>query len=186
MINLLESQIAVYQTRYPDEDLSSLLSQLDDERSDDSWPFLSRHNMRGHITASAFVVNPARTHVLLIDHAFLKMWLQPGGHWECDVSLLDAARREVVEETGVICEIEESVPLDIDSHTIPANEKKNEDAHVHHDFVFLATADPEAELTHQVEEVHEAKWIPIADIMGLGNRLSRIAGKITGYYSCAI
>ncbi len=181
LIDSINDQILIYQKRYPDEDLSELLLQLADEGHDGTWDYLSRHNMRGHITASVFAVNPARTHVLLIDHAFLKMWLQPGGHWEGDTSLALAASRECVEETGAVCKIEEEIPLDIDSHIIPENEKKGEASHTHHDFVYLATVDPTDPLTHQIDEVHAAKWVPIVDILNLDNRLSRLGRKVTGY-----
>ena len=38
----------------------------------------------GHITGSAWVVNPARSHVLLTHHRKLKRWFQPGGHSDGD------------------------------------------------------------------------------------------------------
>ena len=38
----------------------------------------------GHFTASAFVVSPDGTKVLLVEHARLGRWLQPGGHIEAD------------------------------------------------------------------------------------------------------
>jgi 8-oxo-dGTP pyrophosphatase MutT (NUDIX family) len=56
----------------------------------------------GHITASAIVLSPDLSSVLVIHHKKLLRWLQPGGHIEKeDASLLDAARREAYEETAV-------------------------------------------------------------------------------------
>jgi 8-oxo-dGTP pyrophosphatase MutT (NUDIX family) len=49
----------------------------------------------GHLTASAWVVNPVKTHVLLTHHRKFICWLQLGGHVdEGDESLLTAALRE--------------------------------------------------------------------------------------------
>lgn len=52
-----------------------------------------------------------------------------------------AARREVLEETGVntFCADEHNQPLllHIDSHIIPLNEKKQEPEHWHHAMTFL-------------------------------------------------
>src|SRR5437016_10723464 len=60
-------------------------------------PF-SRHNyIPGHLTASGIVLNADRSRTLLIFHAKLQRWLQPGGHFEpgeCDPSA--TAAREVL------------------------------------------------------------------------------------------
>ncbi len=57
-----------------------------------------RETLPGHVTASAWIVDPARTQVLLLHHGKLNRWLQPGGHWEEDPDLLSAALREAREE----------------------------------------------------------------------------------------
>lgn len=130
----------------------------------------ARSNMTGHVTTSAAVLNPAGNKILLIDHAFLKKWLPPGGHFELPGGLWDSANREVGEETGVLDAILHawshlhSIPLDIDSHAIPANPAKNEGAHFHHDFRFLAVA-PESALQAQLAEVHAAEWAPVAKLL---------------------
>ncbi|MDX1745166.1 MAG: NUDIX domain-containing protein, partial [Halobacteriales archaeon] len=57
-------------------------------------------------TASGFVVDGER--VLLVDHARLGRWLQPGGHIEARETPVEAAIREVREETGVVMAIHDS------------------------------------------------------------------------------
>lgn len=94
----------------------------------------------GHFTASAFVVSPDLKQTLLIFHAKLQRWLQPGGHIEVDDSTIEqSARREVTEELG-LSDLALSCPgiFDVDIHPIPPF--KSEAAHEHFDvrFVFQA------------------------------------------------
>jgi 8-oxo-dGTP pyrophosphatase MutT (NUDIX family) len=69
-------------------------------------------------------------------HARLRRWLQPGGHLEpTDDSIVAAARREVLEETGVIVDAGPDTRLvAVDVHDIPAG--RGEPAHRHHDLMF--------------------------------------------------
>ena len=97
----------------------------------------SRSNILGHITASGLVINNDK--VLLIFHPYVRRWLQPGGHIDAWETPIDAAIREVFEETGLICELAAGScdPLDIDVHIIPSNPTKGEEEHLHIDLLFL-------------------------------------------------
>ena len=97
----------------------------------------SRANKVGHITASGLVIRDDK--VLLIFHPYVRRWLQPGGHIDEGESPIDAAIREVFEETGLICELAAGScdPLDIDVHIIPSNPTKGEEEHLHIDLLFL-------------------------------------------------
>jgi 8-oxo-dGTP pyrophosphatase MutT (NUDIX family) len=56
----------------------------------------------GHLTASALVLDGTGSRVLLTLHPRLGRWVQLGGHCEdCDVDIIEAARREATEESGV-------------------------------------------------------------------------------------
>lgn len=84
----------------------------------------SRKTFSGHVTCSAIVLDPAGR-VLHIRHNALRRWLRPGGHLEdSDASLIEAARREVAEETGIpaggLTPLDH-LPVDVDVHLIPAN-----------------------------------------------------------------
>ena len=76
--------------------------------------------------------------MLLILHPYIKKWFQPGGHIDEGESPIEAAIREVYEETGLVCmsDIEYPEPIDIDVHEIPANPNKNEGAHLHVDLLY--------------------------------------------------
>ncbi|GAB4335678.1 MAG: NUDIX hydrolase [Dehalococcoidia bacterium] len=56
-----------------------------------------------HFTATAYVV--ARGHTLLLWHEKLRMWLPPGGHCEPNEDPVQAALREVGEESGLEAEV---------------------------------------------------------------------------------
>ena len=58
---------------------------------------------RRHFTATAFVVDGERT--LLHWHKRLQQWMPPGGHIEPEEDPVEAALREVLEETGITAEI---------------------------------------------------------------------------------
>ncbi|TJZ42873.1 NUDIX domain-containing protein [Streptomyces piniterrae] len=149
--------LTAYLDEHPDEKptLAPVLHLLD-EGAD----LASRKEFRGHATAGAVLAGPDGR-ILHIHHLALDKWLLPGGHLEADDStLLDAARRELAEETGIPADTVASVddtPLHIDVHPIPANQAKSEPGHQHIDFRFLFRTTAEVgEL--QTEEVTDAAW----------------------------
>jgi 8-oxo-dGTP pyrophosphatase MutT (NUDIX family) len=124
-------------------------------------PFARRQFTPGHITCTGLVLAPDGERLLLVHHRRLDRWLLPGGHVEPeDLEIWDAARREVVEETGAHLAPDDAPPLaGLDVHGIPAG--KGEPYHLHHDllFHFLATAE-----TLQVsEESHAVAWCSTAE-----------------------
>jgi 8-oxo-dGTP pyrophosphatase MutT (NUDIX family) len=166
-----------YLETFPEERpaLGQLLNQLKDPNDDCSI----RSNMLGHLTASAAVLSHDQKDILLIHHIFLDLWLPPGGHFELPGDLWMSAQREVLEETGVggltlhpWC-AQHGVPLDIDTHSIPANPKKAEGPHKHHDFRFLAIAPKDFVLSPQLEEVHGARWASLQELGTLNDRRLR-------------
>lgn len=127
-----------------------------------------RKNFDGHITASAFIVNKDLTALLLLKHKALNRWLQPGGHIDAsDTSVADAALREACEETGLSQQhliLESNDIFDIDSHNIPANDKKSEPAHVHHDIRYLFRCNNSSFLNISLSESTDSKWIALNDL----------------------
>jgi len=150
-------------------------------------PFDREHFTPGHVTASAFVIDPARERLLLILHAKLGRWLQPGGHVESDdASVIEAARREVLEETGLEVRADRAVQLlDVDVHQIPARGELPEHEHFDVRFAFEAThTDARAG-----SDATQARWVSIAELLSGGPHLPtdesvlRAVRKLTTRYA---
>jgi 8-oxo-dGTP pyrophosphatase MutT (NUDIX family) len=118
----------------------------------------------GHVTGSAWVVTPERTHALLVHHRRLDRWLQPGGHCDGDPDVLATALREVLEETGIEARPVTRAVFDVDAHDIPA--RGSEPAHVHYDIRFLAEA-PLSRAPVVSPESREVRWVRLEEIADL-------------------
>jgi len=117
-----------------------------------------------HLTASTLVVSPDARLVLLTLHAKAGQWFQFGGHCEPgDRTLLDAARREAVEESGIADLSFDPVPLRLDEHAVPFCGDTGE---VHHlDVWFLAVA-PEGAEHAASDESLDVRWWPADGLPG--------------------
>lgn len=171
-----------YLQEFPKE--ADRMLQLSQQLGTDPGSVFDRKNMRGHIVASAIVLDESHDNVLMIHHGTYDKWLPPGGHVEVDeeTSLWGAASREVQEETGLKSmarHAQLAAPFDIDTHPIPANPKKGEGDHFHHDFMYLAVATEAFEPDPQLEEVKAAKWMPREQLRELPDpRMHRLADKL--------
>lgn len=133
LLRTLEAYAQIYQ----EPEIRNLLASAEKNSN-----LTKRSNLEGHITASGLVLHEGK--LLLVFHKKLQRYLQPGGHVDDGESLLEAAQREVFEETGIqtlpmFDGVEAGAPIHIDVHTIPYNEKKNEPEHTHYDCMFLLT-----------------------------------------------
>ena len=123
-----------------------------------------RTQLAGHVTASAWVVNRERTRALLVHHARLNRWLQPGGHCDGCADVLAVALRETLEETGLEARPVREGIFDVDAHDIPA--RGREPAHVHYDIRFLLEADDGKEVVVS-EESHDVRWVQLEEVAAL-------------------
>lgn len=130
-----------------------------------------------HATASALLVR-GTGEILLVEHLDYSLTLQPGGHLEPDdATLLDAALRELTEETGVDPEMVSAVsvaPVYVEYGHVPARPHKDEPEHYHLDFGYAFTT-THAEVGHiQESEVTSAAWYPLDVAERLvGRRIAR-------------
>jgi 8-oxo-dGTP pyrophosphatase MutT (NUDIX family) len=173
MINDAGRLLDAYLQRLPGESARAAPLRAFIESTADAADLTSRKNPVGHITGSAFIVDTSRAVLLMVHHRALGRWLQPGGHVDAGESALEAAMREAVEETGVaaaelslvqLIAGSPNVPMDVDSHAIPANPKKNEGPHVHHDLRYLFVYSGDGLLLHNEQESHGVRWVPFDEV----------------------
>lgn len=124
-----------------------------------------RRNLKAHFTASCWVTNQNHDQVLLLHHAKLNRWLQPGGHADGDKNLIAVAMKELSEETGIneIKNIPEQI-FDIDIHTIP--KRKNVPEHEHFDARFHFIVNDSLNLMIN-EESNALKWVSLNEVIKL-------------------
>ena len=110
-----------------------------------------------HMSASACLLNRDETKALLLHHAKLNIWVQPGGHCDGESDVLAVAIKEAQEESGIlgIAPLSQSI-FDIDIHKIPTHKEIPE--HFHYDIRFLLKVTSD-ELLVQNSESNELRWI---------------------------
>lgn len=124
-------------------------------------PFSRDSFTPGHITATAVVLSPDRRRFLLVHHRRLDRWLLPGGHVEAEDHVVwETARREAVEETGVVIpQTARPVLVGLDVHGIPP--RGREPFHLHHDLVFRFVAG--SEQLGASREVRDVCWARVTE-----------------------
>ncbi|RMI46722.1 NUDIX domain-containing protein [Streptomyces triticirhizae] len=174
----ISEAVAAYLGRYPEEaeQLAEPLRLLAEGRG-----FASRRSFPMHVTVGALLVRDS-TEILLVEHLAYGITLQPGGHLEpADVTLVDAAMRELTEETGIDpgqISVVSSAPAYVEYGQVPARPAKDEPEHHHLDIGF-AFATARADVGRiQESEVTGAGWYPLE----LAERLvgPRITRAISG------
>ncbi|MBI5381283.1 MAG: NUDIX hydrolase [Opitutae bacterium] len=131
-----------------------------------------RSCLTGHLTGSAWIVDPARTRTLLTHHRKLDKWLQLGGHADGQTELAAVALREAQEESGLNrLRLVTAEPFDVDRHWIP--ERKGVPGHWHLDLRFVVEADPTEPLVVS-DESHDLAWVELARVATLNPEESMV------------
>ena len=122
---------------------------------------LTRDNIFGHFSASAFVVNKERTKMLVVYHIINDGWIYPGGHADGEEDLLSVAVREVEEETGLKAKVLDKNIYSIQSAPVKGHIKKGKyiSAHLHLDVLYLMEADDKIPLLYKDDESKGVKWV---------------------------
>jgi 8-oxo-dGTP pyrophosphatase MutT (NUDIX family) len=125
-----------------------------------------------HVTGSSWVVNPARSHVLMLHHKKHDQWFQPGGHADGQSDVLAVALKETIEETGLderqLTLLSEDI-FDVDIHAIPAI--ANDPPHQHIDVRFLIEIDDRQAVPGN-DESHQILWVPLMQVSRFNNNRS--------------
>jgi len=128
--------------------------------------------LHGHVTGSAWVLNPARTHTLMMHHRKIGLWLQPGGHADGNPDIQQVVLKETSEESGIplpkISLVDEDI-FDVDIHTVYPSE--HDDRHEHFDVRFLVEIDDHLEIPGNSES-HQIGWIALDEVSHFNNALS--------------
>jgi 8-oxo-dGTP pyrophosphatase MutT (NUDIX family) len=138
-----------------------------------------------HFTASALVVHPQTSRVLLRWHVRLGLWLQVGGHADPGESQpLSIALREAREETGLTDLApwpDASLRHAVVCH-VPASAREPEHEHADLRYV-LATGSPDSIAPEN--EHSPLRWLTVAaarDLVG-GNNLRRTLDRLAGLFA---
>jgi 8-oxo-dGTP pyrophosphatase MutT (NUDIX family) len=123
----------------------------------------------GHVTGSAWIVNQEYSRVVLLYHAKLQKWVQPGGHCDGESNALAVAHREAEEETGLAVTPLSTLVFDVDVHEIP--EYWNTPAHLHFDVRYLFQAD-ENQVPVCSEESKAVRWMSLDEASTLSGEES--------------
>ena len=121
----------------------------------------TRANRLAHMTASAWVVNPDRSKVLMAYHNIYHSWSWLGGHADGETDLLSVAIREVQEESGIchVRPVSEEI-FSVESLTVDGHVKRGEyvSSHLHLNVTYLLEASDEESLSIKKDENSGVAW----------------------------
>lgn len=131
----------------------------------DNEDVLTRNNIFGHFSSSAFVVNNEKNKMVVVYHNIYDGWIYPGGHADGEEDLLSVAVREVEEETGLKVKILDKDIFSIQSLPVMGHVKRGKyvSAHTHYDVAYLLEADDSIPLVFREDESKGVKWIPFEE-----------------------
>lgn len=127
-----------------------------------------RDNQTAHFTASSWLINKEHTKVLMIYHNIYHSWSWTGGHADGETDLLEVAKREAMEETGVtsIQTVTEDI-FSIEILTVDGHIKRGSyvPSHLHLNVTYLLEADEEEVLRIKPDENSGVKWFTFEEAL---------------------
>ena len=132
---------------------------------------MTRQNPLAHFTASAWIVNPTRTRVLMVYHNIYHSWSWLGGHADGETDLLAVALREVKEEAG-IANVRPVSPdiYSLESLTVDGHVKKGQyvSSHLHLNVTYLLEADSDEAVSIKEDENSGVAWFTPEEALACG------------------
>lgn len=125
-----------------------------------------RSNLAAHMTASAWVVNPERSKVLMVYHNIYHSWSWMGGHADGEEDLLSVAVREVKEESGIthVRPVSEDI-FSVEVLTVDGHEKRGVyvPSHLHLNVTYLLEASEQDPLRVKEDENCGVAWFSLEE-----------------------
>lgn len=188
LLNYLNISIPEYESRFPEEALR--LRHIKAQLREEPTKLFDRKNMRGHVTSSGLIIDETLGKFLLIEHPVFKLKVQPGGHVDNNgLSIPCTSLVEIQEETGYSFEHHPNFLhpdgfveiLDIDTHFIDTNNKKQESFHYHHDLVYLIKGSISAPQIQCELPLEKLFWVTAQEgleLCGFPTRWERLMKKV--------
>ena len=145
-----------------------------------------RSNRLAHMTASAWIVNPARTKTLMVYHKLYDSWSWTGGHAYGETDLLAVALKEAREETGIVHVRPVSGEIfSLEVLTVDGHEKRGEyvSSHLHLNVTYLLEAEESDTLRICKEENSGVAWFTLEEALKASTEpwfVERIYKKLNG------
>lgn len=133
---------------------------------------LTRDNVFGHFTSSAFIINKEHTKVLMAYHNIYKSYAWLGGHLDGESDSLKVAIREAEEESSIrnLKLLTEDI-ISLDVIEVVGHFKKGTwvTPHVHLNITYLFEANDKDFIKENIEENSSVAWLDISKLDSLVN-----------------
>lgn len=143
-----------------------------------------RENLIAHMTASSWIVNPARDKTLMVYHKIYDSWSWTGGHADGETDMLALAIREAKEETGIehVHPVSDEI-YSLEVLTVDGHEKRGKyvPSHLHLNVTYLLEAEESDTLKICEEENSGVQWFTLEDALKASTEpwfVERIYGKL--------
>ncbi len=121
----------------------------------------TRENKVAHMTASSWILDKERKHVLMCYHNIYQSWSWLGGHADGEENLLAVSIKEAEEESSLtnVTPITDEI-LSLEVLTVDGHQKRGEyvSSHLHLNVTYLLTADIHDKIEIKADENSGVKW----------------------------
>ncbi len=162
-IRTLMAQIRAYQpvNEQEEQDKELILHCLETEKD-----IFTRENRLAHMTASAWIVNPEKTKVLMAYHNIYNSWSWLGGHADGETDLLKVALKEAREESGIrhVKPVSDQI-YSLEVLTVDGHVKRGAyvSSHLHLNVTYLLQAEETDRLHIKEDENSNVAWFSLED-----------------------
>lgn len=154
LINALQIYVPYNEQEERDRDIMLQLLKTQEN-------ILERENQTAHFSASSWLLNKEHAKVLMIYHNIYHSWSWTGGHADGEANLLEVAKREAMEETGIknIITVSDEI-YSVEILTVDGHVKRGSyvPSHIHLNVTYLMEADEQEVLRVKPDENSGVKW----------------------------